>query len=129
MRKLMMVVALVVVLLPLAAVASLAATGQLIQCTNVLPCTGGSGDDKILERIGDGKDDVIVPRGGDDLVLANKYTADTDVVRAGGGSDRINVADGDKLDTANGGKGRDLCIVDARSEAGTSCATVDVQRP
>jgi hypothetical protein len=129
MRKLMMVVALVVVLVPLAAVASLAATGQLIQCTNVLPCTGGSGDDKILERIGDGKDDVIVPRGGDDLVLANKYTADTDVVRAGGGSDRINVADGDKLDTANGGKGRDLCIVDARSEAGTSCATVDVQRP
>ena len=63
MRKLMMVVALVVVLLPLAAVASLAATGQLIQCRNVLPCTGGSGDDKILERIGDGKDDVIV-RGG-----------------------------------------------------------------
>jgi gamma-glutamyl phosphate reductase len=129
MRKLMMVVALVVVLVPLAAVASLAATGQLIQCTNVLPCTGGSGDDKILERIGDGKDDVIVPRGGNDLVLANKYTADTDVVRAGGGSDRINVADGDKLDTANGGKGRDLCIVDARSEAGTSCATVDVRRP
>jgi hypothetical protein len=129
MRKLMMVVALVVVLVPLAAVASLAATGQLIQCKNVLPCTGGSGGDKILERIGDGKDDVIVPRGGNDLVLANKYTEDTDVVRAGGGSDRINVADGDKLDTANGGKGRDICIVDARREAGTSCATVDVQRP
>jgi hypothetical protein len=46
----------------------------------------------------------IVPRGGDDLVLANKYTADTDVVRAGGGFDRINVADGDKLDTANGAR-------------------------
>ena len=127
MRKLMMVVALVVVLVPLAAVASLAATGQLIQCTNVLPCTGGSGDDKILERIGDGKDDVIVPRGGNDLVLANKYTADTDVVRAGGGSDRINVADGDKLDTANGGKGNDICIVDARREAGTGCSVVRVK--
>jgi hypothetical protein len=71
----------------------------------------------------------IVPRGGDDLVLANKYTADTDVVRASGGFDRINVADGDKLDTANGGTGRDRCIVDARREAGTSCASVDVQRP
>jgi hypothetical protein len=129
MRKLMMVVALVVVLVPLAAVASLAATGQLIQCRNVLPCTGGSGDDKILERIGDGKDDQIVARGGRDLVLANKYTADTDVVSGGGGGDRINVADGDKLDTANGGKGGDLCIVDARREAGTSCASVDVQRP
>jgi hypothetical protein len=128
MRKLMMVLALVVVLVPLLAAAALA-EGQLIQCRNVLPCYGGKGDDKILERIGDGKDDVIVPKGGDDLVLANKYTNDTDVVRAGGGSDRINVADGDKLDTANGGKGRDRCIVDARREAGTSCATVDVQRP
>jgi hypothetical protein len=129
MRKLMMVVALVVVLVPLAAVASLAATGQLIQCRSVLPCYGGKGDDKILERIGEGKDDVIVPRGGNDLVLANKYTADKDVVRRGGGDDKINVADGDKLDTANGGKGRDICIVDARREAGTSCASVQVQRP
>ena len=61
-------------------------------------------------RRGDGKQDEIVPLGG-------------------GGFDKINVADGDKLDTANGGKGRDLCIVDARKEAGTSCATVQVQRP
>jgi len=51
------------------------------------------------------------------------------VVKGGGGFDKINVADGDKLDTANGGKGRDLCIVDARKKAGTSCATVQVQRP
>jgi hypothetical protein len=129
MRKLMMVAVLALVVVPLFAAVALAAEGQLIQCTNVLPCTGGSGDDKILERIGDGKDDQIVARGGRDLVLANKYTADTDVVSGGGGGDRINVADGDKLDTANGGKGGDLCIVDARREAGTSCASVDVQRP
>jgi hypothetical protein len=129
MRKLMLVLGLASVLVALAAAAALAAEGQLIQCRNVLPCYGGTGDDRILERIGDGKDDEIVPRGGDDLVLANKYTADTDVVRGGGGFDRINVADGDKLDTANGGKGRDRCIVDARREAGTSCASVDVQRP
>jgi hypothetical protein len=129
MRKLMMVGALVVVLVPLAAVASLAATGQLIQCRNVLPCTGSKGDDKILERIGDGKHDRIIARVGGDRVLANKYTADTDVVRGGGGTDRINVADGDLLDTANGGKSRDLCIVDARKEAGTSCSSVEVRRP
>jgi hypothetical protein len=127
MRKLMMVLGLVVVLLvPLAAAAALAAPGQLIQCTTV-PCYGGNGDDKIFERIGNGKDDVIVPRGGDDRVLANKYTNDTDVVRRGKGADRINVADGDTLDTANGGKGRDLCIVDARREVGTSCASVEVR--
>jgi hypothetical protein len=126
MRKLMMVSVLALVLLPL--FAAVAAEGQLIQCTNVLPCTGSNGDDKILERIGDGKDDQIIARGGGDLVLANKYTADTDVVSGGGGSDRINVADGDKLDEANGGRGGDICIVDARREAGTSCASVDVQR-
>ena len=58
--------------------------------------------------------------------MANKYALDTDVVR-GGGSDRINVADGDTLDTANGGKSRDLCIVDARREVGTSCESVEVR--
>jgi hypothetical protein len=127
MRKLMMVSVLALVVVPLFAAVALAAD-QRIQCRNVLPCEGGTGDDKILERIGDGKDDRIIARGGGDLVLANKYTADTDVVSGNGGSDRINVADGDKLDTANGGKGGDKCIVDGRREAGTSCASVDVQR-
>jgi hypothetical protein len=124
MRKLMMAGALAVVLVPLFATAALAA-GELIQCTSA-PCYGGKGDDQILERIGNAKNDVIVPTGGDDLVLANRYTNDTDVVKGGGGFDRINVADGDTLDTANGGKGRDLCIVDSKKEAGTSCATIEV---
>ncbi|HEY6579765.1 MAG TPA: hypothetical protein VIZ60_01410, partial [Rubrobacter sp.] len=65
--------------------------------------------------------------GGDDRVLAGRYTNDTDVVRGGGGFDEINVADGDTLDTANGGKGRDLCIVDSKKEVGASCdATIEV---
>ncbi len=128
MRKLVVVSVLALVLVGLFAAVALA-EGQTIQCRNVLPCYGVKGDDKILERIGDGKDDKIIARGGRDLVLAKKYTADTDVVRGGGGSDKINVADGDRLDTANGGKGGDICIVDARREAGSSCASVDVQRP
>jgi hypothetical protein len=128
MRKLMMVLGLMVVLVPLfAAAAALAAEGQLIQCRSV-SCYGGNGDDKIFERVGNRKDDVIVPRGGGDRVLANKYTNDRDVVRRGGGSDRINVADGDTLDTAKGGKGRDLCIVDSRKEVGTSCFRFEVRR-
>ena len=69
MRKPMLVVALAVVLVPL--LAALAAEGQLIQCKNVLPCTGSKGDDKILGRVGDGKKDEMIPLGGD-LVLANK---------------------------------------------------------
>jgi len=129
MRKMMLALALVVVLVPLFAAVALAAEGQLIQCNRVLPCVGSKGDDKMLERRGDGKEDRILPRAGDDLVLANKYTDDEDVVSGGGGFDRINVADGDKLDTANGGKGKDVCIVDARREAGDSCTRVRVQRP
>ena len=128
MRKLIMVLGLVVVLVPLVGAVALAATGELIQCKSV-PCYGAKGDDKILERIGNGKQDIIIPTRGDDLVLANKYTNDQDIIKRGGGSDKINVADGDILDLANGGKGRDICIVDAKSEVGTSCAVVQVQRP
>ena len=128
MRKLIMVLGLVVVLVPLVGAAALAATGELIQCKSV-PCYGAKGDDKILERIGNAKQDIIIPTRGDDLVLANKYTNDQDIIKRGGGSDKINVADGDILDLANGGKGRDICIVDAKSEMGTSCAVVQVQRP
>ena len=125
MRKLTMAVALTVVLIPLFATAALAA-GQIIQCTGA-PCYGGQGDDRMLERIGNGKNDRIFPTGGDDRVLAGRYTNDTDVVRGGGGFDEINVADGDTLDTANGGKGLDLCIVDSKKEVGASCdATIEV---
>ena len=127
MRKLMVIVALVAVLVPLAAAAALA-DGALVQCNNVLPCIASGDKDMVLERQGDGLWDDIVLKGGD-LVLANKYTRDRDDVSGGTGRDKINVADGDKRDTANGGKGRDLCIVDARSEAGTSCASVQVVRP
>jgi hypothetical protein len=126
MRKLMLVVGLVLVLVPLAAAAALA-DGALVQCNNVLPCVASGDNDRVLERQGDGLRDDIRLRGGDDLVLANKYTRDRDDVSGGTGGDKINVADGDKRDTADGGSGRDLCIVDARSEA-VSCAKVQVVR-
>jgi hypothetical protein len=127
MRKLIVLVGLVAVLVPLAAAAALA-DGALIQCNNVLPCIASGDNDRVLERQGDGLRDDIRLRGGDDLVLANKYTRDRDDVSGGTGRDKINVADGDKRDTADGGSGRDLCIVDARSEA-QSCAQVQVVRP
>jgi len=124
--KLMLMVSLAVVVVGVFAAVALA-EGQLIQCKKSVPCYGGKGEDKILERIGNGKDDQIVPKGADDLVLANKYTKDTDVVRGGGGRDKINVADADKRDRANGGAGRDWCIVDARKELGPSCFRVTVR--
>src|SRR5215204_4651456 len=123
MRKLMMVVALVVVMVPLLGAVALAAD-QIIQCKAV-PCYGSGNDDLILERIGNGKTDKILPGGGHDLIRANKYTNDIDVVTSSAGWDKINVKDGDTNDTANGGKGgHDWCIVDARSEAGKGCEKV-----
>ena len=65
MRKLMMGVALVVVMVPLVGAAALAAD-QIIQCKSI-PCYGSSNDDKILERIGNGKSDKIIVRGGHDV--------------------------------------------------------------
>ncbi len=125
MRKLTMVVAMVVMLVPLIAAAAFAAD-QLIQC-QAAPCYGSGNDDKILERKGNGVFDKIIMKGGHDVVLANEYRNDTDIVKGGTGYDKINVADGDRLDTASGGAAGDWCIVDARSEAGTGCSRVSVR--
>jgi len=125
MRKLTMVVAMVVMLVPLIAAAAFAAD-QLIQC-QAAPCYGSGNDDKILERKGNGVFDKIIMKGGHDVVLANGYTNDRDIVKGGTGYDKINVADGDRFDTASGGTAGDWCIVDSRSEVGTGCTRVTVR--
>jgi hypothetical protein len=126
MRKLMVVSVLAVILVPLFAAVALA-DGQLVQC-KTYPCYGEGNYDKILERVGNGVPDKIIAGGGHDLILANKYTNDKDVVNSGKGYDKINVADRDTLDTANGGNGgHDWCIVDSRSEVGAGCDRVTVR--
>jgi hypothetical protein len=125
MRKLMMTVALVVMLVPMIAAAAFAAD-QLIQC-KAAPCYGTGNDDKIYERKGNGVFDKIIMKGGHDVVLANGYTNDTDIVKGGTGYDKINVADNDRRDSASGGSGGDWCIVDSRSEATASCSRVTVR--
>ncbi|HET9966053.1 MAG TPA: hypothetical protein VFQ10_11710 [Rubrobacter sp.] len=65
--------------------------------------------------------------GGHDLILANGYTNDRDIVKGGSGYDKIKVNDGDRWDTASGGAGGDWCIVDSISEAGTGCSRVSVR--
>ncbi len=125
MRKLMLVMALVGMLVPLVAVAAFAAD-QLIYCKSA-PCYGTGNNDKIYERKGNGVFDKIIMKGSHDLVLANGYTNDRDIVKGGNGYDKIKVNDGDSLDTASGGAGGDWCIVDARSEAGTGCTRVSVR--
>ena len=125
MRKSIMVLALVVMLVPLIAAAAYAAD-QLIYC-NTAPCYGTSNNDKIFERKGNGVFDKIIMKGGHDLVLANGYRNDRDIVKGGKGYDKIKVNDGDRLDTASGGSGGDWCIVDARKEVGTGCSRVSVR--
>ena len=125
MRKLMILVSLVVMLVPLVAAAAFAAD-QLIYC-KAAPCYGTGNDDKIYERPRNGAFDKIILKGGHDLVQANRYTNDRDIVKGGTGYDKIKVNDGDRFDTASGGVGGDWCIVDAKSEAGTGCSRVSVR--
>jgi hypothetical protein len=125
MRKSAMVLLVVVMLVPLVAAAAYAAD-QLIYC-KAAPCYGTGNDDKIYERKGNGVFDKIIMKGGHDVVLANAYTNDTDIVKGGTGWDKINVADGDTFDTASGGRSGDWCIVDSRREVGTGCTRVTVR--
>jgi hypothetical protein len=97
------------------------------RCKSVT-CYASGNNDLVLERKGDAKQDEIILRGGSDVVRANRYTDDKDVVDGGMGNDRIYVDDGDKRDTASGGQGNsDTCYVDARSEAGQGCGRVIVR--
>jgi hypothetical protein len=126
MRKLVVVSAVTMVFLALGAGVALADDAR-IQCKSV-PCYASGDNDLVLERKGNGKQDEIILRGGNDLVRANRYTDDKDVVEGGLGNDRIYVDDGDNRDTANAGQGRsDVCYVDARSEAGQGCGKVIVR--
>lgn len=126
MSRLLKVTVMLVLIVPLCAGVALAA-GAVIQCKGAPPCVATGDKDVVYERIGDGKRDEIILKGGDDLVHANKYGRDTDVVRSSSGDDRVYVNDGDTRDTIYGGKGEDLCIVDARSEA-KGCGRVQVDR-
>lgn len=126
MRKIIMMVAMVALMVPLGA--GLAFAGdQIKQCTRN-PCIGAGNNDLIYERVGNGKADTIILKGGNDKVLANGYTRDNDVVKGGSGFDRLNARDGDTRDRVGvGDGGRDFCIVDTRAEAGKGCARVQTR--
>jgi Ca2+-binding RTX toxin-like protein len=99
------------------------AGNQRIQCTGV-PCVASGNRDLVFERIGNGKKDRIILKGGDDQVRANAYGRDKDVIKGSAGFDLIYVDDGDTRDRIFGGKGRDKCYVDARSEVVSGCSVI-----
>jgi hypothetical protein len=136
MRKTMLLLAAVAAMMVLVAGAALAqGTGlknaflrsnQTIQCTGI-PCYATGKSDLVYERQGNRLRDRILLRGGDDQVRANAYGRDRDVIKGSSGYDLIYVDDGDTKDKIYGGKGRDKCYVDAKSEAISGCSQVIVQ--
>jgi hypothetical protein len=125
MRKLMMVMALVVVMVPLVAAAAFAGN-QIIQCAGI-PCVSTGQSDLVKERIGNRLNDKIYLKGGSDQVRADKYRADRDLIYGGKGFDLIYTNDGDTHDRIRGGAGKDKCYVDSRVEVVSGCSRVIVQ--
>ena len=113
----------IVVLLGLMALIVVVAAGIAVavtkQCGDNLPCRGTDNDDNLYERDGS-KRDRIFGLGGDDVIDANTFNNDRDVVEGGPQGDRLLTNDGDGRDIARGGKGSDVCYVDP-GDASSSC--------
>jgi Ca2+-binding RTX toxin-like protein len=107
MRKTGMMVAIVAVMVALFATAAYAATIE--------------GNDNANALFETPNDDLIRGFGGGDVLDANNYGGDRDILRGGPGNDRLLANDGDRLDTVYGGPGFDICVVDARIEIGGGC--------
>jgi hypothetical protein len=120
MRRLMIMVALVVLLVGVFAATAYART---FTCTD-LPCYGTSDRDVINERPAFGVPDEIFGRAGLDKINAGISPGDVDILHGQKGNDRLNTDDGpndlpefvDDLDTVYGGKGTDTCRVDEGDE-------------
>ena len=85
---------------------------NVINCgPNALPCTGTQKDDLIHERQGTVKD-RIYGLDGNDVLDANNFNFDRDVLYGGARGDKLLTNDGDGRDVARGGGGRDVCYVD-----------------
>jgi hypothetical protein len=125
MRKLILVTALVLMMVPLVAAAAYAGN-QIIQCAGI-PCTSTGSSDLVKERIGNRLNDKIYLKGGSDQVRADTYRADRDLIYGGKGYDLIYTNDGDTHDRIRGGAGNDKCYVDSRAEVVSGCNAVIVR--
>ncbi len=81
------------------------------QCT-LYPCWGTNSRDTLYERGGNGVPDSIIGRRYGDLINANAFTADRDVLDGQRGNDRLKAQDGDGRDELYGGPGYDVCYID-----------------
>ena len=119
MRRLVMMLGMVMLIAVMAAGVALAVTKT---CGDNLPCKGTDNDDVLYERIGTVKD-RIDGLDGHDVIDANTFNADRDVLRGGDGRDKLLTNDTDGRDVAKGGQGRDVCYV-SQGDATRNCEVV-----
>jgi hypothetical protein len=91
-------------------------------CGRDLPCEGTDNDDVLYERIG-ANEDNIKGLDGRDVIDANTFEPDRDLLKGGDGRDRLLTNDTDRFDVANGGRRRDVCFV-SKGDAIRSCEVV-----
>ena len=119
MRRIALVLGLAMLLAMVAAGVAVAVTKT---CGDTLPCEGTNDDDVLYERIGTVKD-RIDGLDGHDVIDANTFNADRDVLLGGNQGDKLLTNDTDGRDRANGGRGRDVCYV-SQGDATRSCEVV-----
>jgi hypothetical protein len=121
MRRILLVAAALMACTTLFAGAALAKT---FVCKAV-PCLGTAQDDQITERAGSVRD-VIRAGDGDDLLDASPAGKDRDGLHGDGGSDTLNVVDGDFRDSAICGPGpNDSARIDASFNFETGVLKLD----
>jgi hypothetical protein len=100
-----------VLMLGMVALISVMATGVAFAVTktcNGIPCTGTDNEDVLHEREGT-KSDRILAMDDHDVLDANNFFSDKDVLKGGGGPDKLLANDIDNRDVLRGGAGRDRC--------------------
>ena len=120
MRRIFMLVGLSVLLLTMGVGVAAAVEVAADRFCNSIPCRGTDNDDTLIEREGNRVRDRILGLDGEDVIDANNWTRDRDVLEGGRKDDRLFANDGDGRDTVRGGRGSDICYVDP-DDVSSSC--------
>src|SRR5215217_7806764 len=115
----MLMAGLTALLVALFATAAIGMVGR--RCSND-PCFGNEKRNELYERRGDGRSDTIHGRGGGDVLDAQEYVNDRDVLYGDTGIDWLSTVDHDSRDYVSGGGGKhDLCDVNLKDRVGPGC--------
>jgi Ca2+-binding RTX toxin-like protein len=86
------------------------AVARTFQCTDI-PCNGTNDDDIITERQGSLRDEIS-GRDGRDVIRAQEFGNDNDILNGDQRGDRLRSDDNDDRDAVDCGSGNDTAIVD-----------------